>query len=420
MLKAEIFHPTDDYQITEYIRSKEALLARGNGRCYGDAALSPTLVSTLGLNKIISFDSQRGWIDCQAGVLFSDILELIVPAGFFLPVTPGTKFITVGGAIAADVHGKNHHKEGCFSQFLSDFEIITENGEHVQCSKEQNTVLFQNTIGGMGLTGMITRASFFLKKIETSFIRQEIMVANSLEEVMDLFESSKDWTYTMAWIDILKMGKGLGRSILFRGEHASLEELSSHLKSKPLTLKKRFKLNVPFYLPSFVLNNFSVQAFNALYFRMQKWSSPGLVHFEPFFYPLDAIHNWNRIYSRKGFTQYQLVLPKNKSKEGLKEILACIQRFKQGSFLSVLKLFGRKNPDAPNSFPIEGYTLSMDFKINSKTHSLIKELDKIVRKNNGKIYLAKDAFSSADLSGFDLSKTNDKFDSLLKQRLKSD
>ncbi len=417
-LNAEIFSPDKLDELPGYLKEKEALLARGNGRCYGDAALAKNIISTLSLDKIISFDETTGIIECESGVLFQNIISRIVPAGFFLPVTPGTKFITVGGAIAADIHGKNHHKEGCFSQYVLSFDLMTEDGKILTCSHNQNKELFGYTIGGMGWTGIILSAKFSLKKIETAFIRQEKIPANSLEEVMDLFEASQDWTYTMAWVDILQSGSKLGRSVLFRGEHAKKEELNSKQIKDPLRLSSSLKLNVPFHFPSFVLNPFTVKVFNFLYYKKQGQAKNAIVHFDPFFYPLDSIHNWNRIYGNNGFTQYQLLLPTGQSKEGLKEVLSCIQSYKQGSFLSVLKLFGSKNQLAPNSFPEKGYTLSLDFKINSSTPKLVAALDHIVSSYGGKIYLAKDAFSSAEMSKFDFSKSSDKFDSLLKQRIK--
>lgn len=416
-LKATVYQPDDAEKIAPIIKNEQQLLARGNGRCYGDAGLAQNVVSTLSMKRILSFDKKEGIISCEAGVLFEDILKLIVPAGFFLPVTPGTKFITVGGAIAADVHGKNHHKEGCFSEHLIGFDILDEHGNLMHCNHQKNPELFNYSIGGMGWTGIITKATFSLKKIETAFIRQETIAASSLKEIMQLFEASNDWTYTMAWLDILQSGKKMGRSILFRGEHAKINELTKQQAKQPLTIKTPLKLNVPFSFPSFVLNKFTVQAFNWLYYNKNGRSKSNTIHFDPFFYPLDSIHNWNRIYGRNGFTQYQLLLPKAKSLEGLTEVLNCIQKFGAGSFLSVLKLFGAKSKFAPNSFPEEGYTLSLDFKIDKQTQILVNSLDEIVKKYGGKIYLAKDAFSSSEMSKFDFTGSKPKFSSLLKERI---
>ena len=212
-------------KIQKYIRDNHDIIARGNGRCYGDAALSENIFSTKRLNKFISFDRLNGIIECESGVLLSDVLEVIVPQGYFLFVTPGTKFITVGGAIASDVHGKNHHAEGCFSEYVIEFSLMNEKGEILTCSKTENSDKFWSTIGGMGLTGIILSAKFKLKNIESSYIRQESIKAENLDEIFKLFDESESWTYNVAWIDCLQKDKNLGRSIMMRGEHAFKHEL---------------------------------------------------------------------------------------------------------------------------------------------------------------------------------------------------
>lgn len=414
-------------EIMEYAAQQDAFTTRGNGRSYGDSSLDTHIFSTLKFNKILAFDTEKGIICCQSGVLLSQILEVIVPKGFFLPITPGTKFITVGGAIGADVHGKNHHKDGCFSAHLIDFELLNENNEIIRCSKTQNTELFWLTCGSMGLTGVILSATFSLKKINTAYIRQENIKASNLDEIMDLFEHSQDWTYTMAWLDCLQKGKSLGRSVMMRGEHAEIEEISGQQKAKPLVLDAKPKLSIPFYFPHFALNTFSVKAFNFLYYHKQfTKQSNQIIPYEPFFYPLDAIHHWNRMYGKNGFTQYQFVLPKNSSKEGLERILRRISKSGQGSFLVVLKLFGKANLLSPLSFPIEGYTLALDFKIQRGLFELLDELDSIVLDLGGRLYLAKDARMKADFfqKTYQLDKQliskhfpRSKFDSLQARRL---
>jgi decaprenylphospho-beta-D-ribofuranose 2-oxidase len=412
-------------EIQAYMLRQEHFITRGNGRCYGDSALHTHILSTLKFNKILSFDTQNGIITCQSGVLLSDILEVTVPYGFFLPVTPGTKFITVGGAVAADVHGKNHHAEGCFSNHVVYFELLTPTNEIVRCSKTENNNLFYATCGGMGLTGVILNVCFTLKKIETAYIRMESIKARNLDEIMSLFEASQSWTYTMAWLDCLQKGKDLGRSIMMRGEHALIQELPQNKKATPLLLKEKPKLDIPFYFPDFVLNTFSVKAFNFLYYHKQIPKQKNqTVPYEPFFYPLDAIHHWNKMYGKKGFTQYQFVLPKEHSKEGLSLMLNRISKSGQGSFLVVLKLFGKGNPLAPLSFPMEGYTLALDFKIQKGVFELLNELDKIVLDLGGRLYLAKDARMSATFfketySHIDFSlMKNEKITSLQAERLK--
>ncbi len=416
-INADFLEPRFTNELRHFTIGKDHLIPRGNGRCYGDAALHNNIISTLKLNRFLEFDTQNGILECQSGLLLSEILEVIVPKGFFLPITPGTKFITVGGAIAADVHGKNHHSEGCFSDHVLSFELMNGQGEIIHCSKRENSSLFWSTVGGMGLTGIIVSCRFSLKPIETAYIRHEAIKARNLDEAMSLFEKSESWTYSVAWIDCLQKGKNLGRSILMLGEHASVSELPKSKQGSPLKLKEKLNLNVPFNFPSFTLNEFTVKAFNFLYYNKQTSKHlKKIIDYDTFFYPLDSIHNWNRIYGKNGFTQYQFVLPKEVSHEGLKRILSTIAKSGQGSFLAVLKLFGKNNPLAYNSFPIEGYTLALDFKINKELPKLIKQMDEIVNECNGKIYLAKDAFSSKELSRVK-HYDKDKFDSLQKQRI---
>ena len=407
-------------KIKDFVQNNNEIIARGNGRCYGDASLSEHIFSTKRLNKLISFDRLNGIIECESGVLLSEILEVIVQQGYFLYVTPGTKFISVGGAIASDVHGKNHHAEGCFSEYVISFSLLNENGEVLICSRTENTDKFWATIGGMGLTGIILSAKFKLKNIETAYIRQESIKAENLDEIFKLFDESEDWTYNVAWIDCLQKGKNIGRSILMRGEHAFKHQLPNKLQEKPLRLKKKLNLTVPFYFPNFVLNNLTVKIFNFLYFNKQtKKEVKSNVDYETFFYPLDIANDWNKIYGKGGFIQYQFVIPKEKGKEGMKEILQTIAKSGNGSFLAVLKLFGKNNAEAYNSFPIEGYTLALDFKVNAKLKNLIKKLDEVVEAYGGRIYLTKDSMSKSSLTNYLQNVQNPKFVSLQHKRIKN-
>lgn len=405
-------------KIKEFIQNHNEVIARGNGRCYGDASLGESIFSTKKLNKFISFDRLNGIIECESGVLLSDVLEISVPQGYFLYVTPGTKFISVGGAIASDVHGKNHHSEGCFSEYVIDFKLMTENGDIIICSKEENSEKFYATIGGMGLTGIILSARFKLKNIETAYIRQESIKAENLDEIFRLFDESESWTYTVAWIDCLQKGKDIGRSILMRGEHAFAHELPQKFSKNPLRLKKKFSPTVPFYFPGFVLNALTVKLFNLLYFKRQtKKEVKNFIDYETYFYPLDAINDWNKIYGKSGFIQYQMVIPKENGKEGMKKILETIANSGNGSFLAVLKLFGKNNPEAYNSFPIEGYTLALDFKVNSKLKKLVEQLDQTVQEFGGRIYLTKDSMSKSSLTGYLKNVQSSKFVSLQHKRI---
>jgi decaprenylphospho-beta-D-ribofuranose 2-oxidase len=376
-------------QLVSLVKSNSAFIARGNGRCYGDASLGGNTISTLSFDKILSFDTQAGVFECQSGITLDRVLEVIVPKGWFLPVTPGTKFITVGGAVASDVHGKNHHVDGSFSNHIIDMDVMTESGEVLTCSREKFADLFEATCGGMGLTGVITRIKFDLKKIESSYIAQKQVKAKNLEEVLELFTKYQNYTYSVAWIDCLKSGKGFGRSILILGEHASVDQLPDSRKADPLKLPRKKQLSFPFYLPSWTLNNFTVRIFNELYYaKNTRREQNNIVSYEPFFYPLDAILHWNRGYGRKGFVQYQFVLPLA-AKNGLVEILNRISKNGLASFLAVLKVFGRQ--DDMISFPTEGYTLALDFPVRDKLFPFLDELDALVLQYGGRIYMSKDA-----------------------------
>jgi len=376
-------------QITDTLLQSDGIIARGNGRCYGDASLAQKTISTLKYDKILVFDIENGLFECQSGITLDQVLEVIVPKGWFLPVTPGTKFITVGGAVASDVHGKNHHVDGSFSAHVLEMDVITGTGETITCSPTLHSDLFWATCGGMGLTGVITRVLFDLKKIETSYISQKQVKAENLDELLQLFETYKQYTYSVAWIDCLKKGSSFGRSILILGEHATLNDLPADKKTAPLKLPKKKQFTFPFNLPSFTLNQFTVRAFNFLYYGKNfKKEINNVVSYEPFFYPLDAILHWNRGYGKKGFVQYQFVLPLE-SKQGLIAILKKISDAGLGSFLAVLKVFGKQ--DDLISFPMEGYTLALDFPVRDGLFKFLDELDEIVLQYNGRLYLSKDA-----------------------------
>ena len=370
------------------VAAESALIARGNGRSYGDAALNPAATLMMGRHdRFMDFDRQSGRLTCEAGTLLADIVAALAPRGWFPPVTPGTKFVTVGGMIAADVHGKNHHGAGTFGAHLDHFDLMLADGSVATCSATRNADLFEATRGGMGLTGVIVNAAFRMLPIETPWVRQETLRADNLDQVMEQFEASQDWTYTVAWIDCLARGRALGRSLLYRGEHARTGEAPACAPAV-----KRIR-TVPVDLPGFALNRYSVAAFNHLYFRAGR---PGIrmVDLDTFFYPLDALSDWNRIYGRRGFVQYQCVIPKAFSRAGIGALLNAIGDSGAGSFLAVLKLFGGQSGGLL-SFPMEGYTLALDFPMTHKTLALVRRLDAIVADHGGRIYLAKDSCSDA-------------------------
>lgn len=391
LVDAEVKRFSTVNELQNILADPGSIIPRGLGRSYGDSSLNRTVVSALKFNRLLSFAESSGTLTCEAGVSLAEILAVFVPRGWFLPVTPGTKFVTVGGAIASDVHGKNHHKAGAFSNHISSLDVLLSTGEVITCSRTDNSELFWATCGGMGLTGIILRAAFNLIPIETAFIKQEIERAENLDGAMEVFESSGAYAYSVAWIDCLSKGASMGRSVMIRGAHAEKGDLtlSAHLR-EPLKPPDRKKLDMPFYLPERVLNSYSVRAFNYFYYH----KSPARVRksitgYDTFFYPLDAVTRWNRIYGRKGFIQYQAVLPKETSMSGLKKILARISGSRRGSFLAVLKLLGKQ--DDMLSFPLEGYTLALDFPVENSLFGFLDELDNIVLEYGGRLYLAKDA-----------------------------
>ncbi|MFZ4796066.1 MAG: FAD-binding protein [Bacteroidia bacterium] len=397
-IEANQFSSGNYGKIADFVKTKDVIIARGNGRCYGDSSLQKKIFSTLSLNKIIAFDEKLGILNCEAGVLLSEILNLIVPKGFFLPVTPGTKFITIGGAVASNIHGKNHHKEGAIAAYIQSFELMIETGEIVHCSEKNNTVLFANTIGGMGLTGIILSVQIRLKKIETSYINQSTIKAKNIKEIITYFENYKNTTYTVAWINCLAKGNHLGQSILYLGEHAKIDELNKKQSENPLKTHHKTPINIPFYFPTFVLNSTFIKLFNFLFYHKQlRQKATKIIDYNSFFYPLDALNNWNKMYGKNGFTQYQFVIPFENGKVVLIEILTQISDSGCSAFLAVLKTFGPKDVhSSPLSFPMEGYTLAVDFKVNKKVFQLLDQLDEIVLKYGGRLYLTKDARMTAN------------------------
>jgi FAD/FMN-containing dehydrogenase len=370
--------------VKKFSKSK-SVIPYGNGRSYGDSALNPNIIYCRPKNELIEFNKENGFIHCEAGILLSEIIEETIPYGWFLHTTPGTKFITLGGAIASDIHGKNHHSYGCFSECILEFNLLI--GDKIYNVKRGDK-LFLSTCGGMGLTGVILDVKFNLKKISSSNINQILVCTKNLTETFDAFEKYSKYTYSVAWIDCLSSGKNLGRSVINIGEFAN---------DKIYSLSKKNKINIPFYFPSFILNHYTVKIFNFLYYNLNSINKrKSKVSYDTFFYPLDSILNWNRIYGSNGFTQYQFIFPKRTSFEAIKLILNKISKTRMGSFLAVLKLYGKSNSNYL-SFPMEGYSLAIDFKISKNLFPFLDELDKIVVKYSGRIYLSKDSRMKTDV-----------------------
>jgi FAD/FMN-containing dehydrogenase len=365
------------------------VLPFGNGRSYGDSCLNDgqVLLDTRGLDRFMSFDSEKGILCCEAGALLSDVFPFIISKGWFVPVTPGTKFITIGGAIANDVHGKNHHRAGSFGCHVRRFELLRSDGARLLCSPEENDAWFKATIGGLGLTGMITWAEVQLKSIPGSSIAAEYVRFRNLDEFFDLSAASDtDYEYTVGWVDCLAQGKALGRGVFIRGNHApSALCYSDSIASRVL--------RVPFDMPSDLLNSLVLRLFNSTYYhRHFRKHTARVVHLDPFFYPLDAIKDWNKAYGRRGFLQYQCVVPPIDGVPTIRRILKQISDAQEGSFLCVLKVFGDRPSPGLLSFPRKGFTLALDFpNRGEKTFTLLNIIDEIVQEAGGAVYPAKDA-----------------------------
>lgn len=373
--------------------SERTVLPFGNGRSYGDVCLNSggLLLDARGLDRFISFDSTEGILRCESGVLLGEILALIVPQGWFPPVVPGTKFVTLGGAIANDIHGKNHHSAGTFGCHVRSLELLRSDGQRLTCSPSENPDWFRATVGGLGLTGLILWAEIALKRIDNPVMAVETIRYGHLDDFFELsMESDESYQYTVAWIDSMAKGKHLGRGHFIRANHATpcLKQPSA----------PRYQASVAVDLPFSLVTGTSVRMFNFLYYRKHaKTQSRRLAHYEPFFFPLDQLLHWNRLYGPRGFHQYQCLLPLSTDGQGaLRDIL---ERGVHGGiecFLSVLKVFGKHQSPGLLSFPRAGVTLTLDIRHRGKrTLQLLDDFDKVVRSVGGALYPAKDARMSS-------------------------
>jgi len=380
--EGKVARPQAPSECLSLLASKKPCIARGLGRSYGDSSLAQDVLDTGYLNHFHAFDAVTGVLTCDAGVSLADILETFVPRGWFLPVTPGTRFVSVGGAIASDVHGKNHHHDGTFTMHVTHLEILLGNGERVVASDAENSDLFHATCGGMGLTGIILSAGIQLKPISSSNILETTLKLPCLHDVLQAFDEHEQATYSVAWIDCLAKGHALGRSLLMLGEHAD-DNILQASSSKPMT--------IPVDMPAILLNQASMKLFNRLYYnKAQDEQSSRIVAYDAFFYPLDKLGHWNRLYGKAGFVQYQCVLPKAGGEAGLREVLELVAASGKASFLAVLKVFGASNQNYL-SFPMRGYTLALDFKVEPAVFVLLEQLDRLVLRLGGRNYLCKDA-----------------------------
>ncbi len=387
--------PESEAQIKASI-DRAGTIARGLGRSYGDAALNAhgRVVGLGRFDRYLAFDDATGTLTCESGVSLADIIRDFAPRGWFPMITPGTKFVTVGGCIANDVHGKAHHVQGCFSACVETMTVLLASGDIVTANRTENADLFWATFGGMGLLGVVLTATVRLRKVETTYFRQKAIRAGGLEAMLaTLDEYDRTFPYSVATIDVFATGSRLGRGVVVVGDHANRGELPARLAANPLRVSGPPRLTVPFRFPEITLNRASIRVLDAAIQRIQA-RKPSFGHYDDFFYPLDGIAHWNRAYGRRGFTQYQFVIPFADGLRRLHDTLTAIFSAGELPFLNVLKRFGRAS-EAPLSFPREGYTLAIDFPIRTNTAALMKRLDAAVLDAGGRVYLGKDSYLDA-------------------------
>jgi len=367
------------------------VLPVGMGRSYGDVCLlkEGNLVVTTGMNRLIAFDPETGLLTAEAGITLAQILDFAVPRGFFLPVSPGTKYVTLGGAIANDIHGKNHHTAGTFGRHITQFELVRSDGTRKLCSPTENADWYAATIGGLGLTGLISWAALRLKPIVSRKIDYEGIQFHGIDEFLALTEQSKDIEYTVSWVDATSTGKNFARGIFMQGDHSTKRD-TLHPSRKP-------KLVFPFNAPGFALNRLSVGLFNTAFFHKQiHQRAVSEQDYEPFFYPLDKVLHWNRMYGKRGLLQFQSVIPWDNAREGTIALLKEVSKSGLASFLAVLKAFGDVPSPGLMSFPKPGITLALDFPIKpDRSFPLFARLADMTREFGGRLYPAKDAAMTA-------------------------
>lgn len=376
--------------------SEKNFIARGLGRSYGDQATNQNKnigISTA-MHCFLAWDEAAGILECESGTSLDEIITHFAPRGWLPMICPGTKFVTIGGAIANDIHGKAHHADGSFINCVVSFTILLADGNIITASRTENPDLFAANFGGLGLLGVILTAKIKLRKVETTYFRQKSVKVNNLTEMLEAVEKYQNYNYSVAWIDPLAKDKKLGSGVLTVGNSATFEELPEKLKREPLRVHQLSKLTVPFFLPAFVLNNFTVRILNRLIAFVQN-SPKEFVHYEKFFFPLDMINHWNRGYGKRGFIQYQFVIPEENGSATLVQILEMIASSGCTPFLNVFKKMG--DGQGILSFPFKGYTLAIDFPVTKHLGAFTKQLDEVVLKAGGRLYLGKDAMLNKEM-----------------------
>jgi decaprenylphospho-beta-D-ribofuranose 2-oxidase len=388
-----VYRPESRAEAAEVLRAggERSYVPRGLGRSYGDAALNDGGGVLLGvrLNRFLDWDPTGGVVECEAGVSFDDLLRVLLPRGFFPAVTPGTRFVTVGGAVACDVHGKNHPRDGSFARWMQGLRLLLPSGETLDCSPAENAEVFHATTGGMGLTGLVLSARFAVRRVETAWAMEDVRRTRDLDGALEAMEAEPGAPYRVAWMDCLSRGAALGRSVVRRGDHAPADALPASVRD-PLSLQTRRPLPFPARLASPFLRRASMRAFNAVYHAAHGSGDGRLVDAASFFYPLDAARDWNRMYGPRGFVQYQFVLPPETARAGLRMVLERLSGSPHPGFLAVLKRMGPAG-DGLLSFPREGWTLAVDLPVAAGLEELLRVLDRTVLDHGGRVYLAKDA-----------------------------
>jgi decaprenylphospho-beta-D-ribofuranose 2-oxidase len=369
-------------------------LTRGLGRSYGDSSLPAPgdcqVASAVLADRILSFDPDTGTMCAEAGLSLSDLYRLFLPRGWFVPVTPGTQFVTLGGMVAADVHGGNHHRAGCFGAHVTRLRMRVADGRILECSRALESDLFRATLGGMGLTGHILEVEFKMAAVPSPWLWGESQQVHSVGEFVDVLgRAAADWPFTKGWIDCVSRGKNLGRGVMYRARWATAAEAPA----RPPAHKKGF--GVPVNLPSWTFNRLTSRIYNGLYFRTHPTRRPAVIHPDAFFYPLDAIRHWNRLYGKKGFTQYQCVIPHESGRAVLGRFMEIVTRQGSASPVCVIKDCGPEG-EGLLSFPKTGISIAIDFPVRAWTQGVVDALNDLVVAEGGRIYLAKDTFTRAD------------------------
>ncbi len=396
-VRCSLMYARSESDIIEAVRSDQPVAVRGMGRSYGDQALleGGLVLDITGFNRFLSFDEKTGILHAQSGVTLEEIIKVLGPKGFFPFITPGTKYVTIGGAIANDVHGKAHHTDGSFIECVSEMRMLLADGSVKTVSRKNLPDLFSATFGGLGLTGIILDAKIRLRRISTAYFTQKAFNVKNLDELLEAIDrADSEYDYSVAWVDPLATGEQLGRGVLTAGREAGPHDLPEHLKREPLKINYKTPLTVPFFFPDFALNPLTVRILNKLIHFVQS-SAKTTVHYEKFFYPLDALNLWNRGYGKRGFIQYQFVLPEKNGKENIRRIMEIISESGMNPFLNVLKKFGDKK-GGHLSFPMKGYTFAIDFPLSAGLKDFTRKLDAVVLECGGRLYAGKDSMTDAE------------------------